>query len=405
MKRVGIIGGGAGGLTAALYAKKNGAQVTVFERKDRIGKKILVTGNGRCNFSNAYMKSDCYYTDDVGFVDRVLQNYSNNDLCMFFTGLGLLIKEKNGYFYPACEQASAVLDVIRNAIDETDIEVKTECLVTEVKATGDGYIVKTESGETFSFDSIVMATGGKAGLPAKEEANGYDILKSLGHKVTKLYPSLTQIKCEGANFKALSGVRDDCELFLFGGEELVMKQGGEVLFTDNGLSGIVSFQVSHCVAKLLDEKKDVTIVLNLLPGFERENLKNFVMSKLLLHENYTVENFFTGFLNKKLNIEIIKMCGLKPSAKVGDCSKEAIIDAVLFMQEFAVKAVGTNGYDKAQVTGGGVVINELTDTLESRLHKGLYVIGELVDVDGICGGYNLQWAFSTGAIAGRNASL
>ena len=405
MKKVGIVGGGASGLIAALYAKKNGAQVTIFERKDRIGKKILVTGNGRCNFSNAYMKSDCYYTDDVSFVGRVLENFSSDDLCMFFTSLGLLIKEKNGYFYPACEQASAVLDVIRNAIDETDITVKTDCKVTEVKVVGDGYTVKTESGETFSFDSVIMSAGGKAGLPPKEQANGYDILKSLGHTVTKLYPALTQIKCVGANFKALSGVRDECELFLFKGEDLVMKQGGEVLFTDYGLSGIVTFQVSHCVAKYLDEGKDMSIVLNLLPGFEEENLKNFVMSKLLLHENLTVENFFTGFLNKKLNVEIIKLCGLKPSALVKDCKKESILKAVMYMQEFAVKPIEVSGFDKAQVTGGGVLISELSDTLESKLHKGLFVTGELVDVDGICGGYNLQWAFSTGAIAGRNASV
>jgi len=125
----------------------------------------------------------------------------------------------------------------------------------------------------------------------------------------------------------------------------------------------------------------------------------------LLHENLSVENFFTGFLNKKLNIEIIKLCGLKPSAKVSDYDKEDIINAVLYMQEFVVKAVGVNGYDKAQVTGGGVLITELSDNLESKFHKGLYVTGELTDVDGICGGYNLQWAFSTGAIAGKNASL
>ena len=307
MKKVGIIGGGAAGLIAALHAKKNGADVTVFERKDRIGKKILVTGNGRCNFTNAYMKPECYYTDDTSFVGRVLDNFSSADLCMFFTGLGLLIKNKNGYFYPACEQASAVLDVLRNAIDETDISVKTDCFVIGVKALDSGYSVITESGETYSFDSVIMACGGKSGLPAKENANGYDMLKTLDHTVTKLYPALTQIKCEGANFKALSGVRDDCELYLFKDEELIMKQVGEVLFTDYGLSGIVSFQVSHCVAECLDKKSDVSIVLNLLPGFEREDLKNFVMSKLLLHENQSVENFFTGFLNKKLNVEIINM--------------------------------------------------------------------------------------------------
>ena len=405
MKRVGIVGGGASGLMAALYAHKNGAQVTVFEKKDRIGKKILVTGNGRCNFSNAYMNEGCYYTDDSNFVKRVLETYSKDDLCLFFTELGLLIKEKSGYFYPACEQASTVLDVIRNALDETDIEVKTDCTVTEVKESAGTYTVKIESGESFSFDSVIVSTGGKAGLAPKETVNGYDLLKSLNHTVTKLYPALTQIKCEGANFKALSGVRSDCELYVFDDENLVMKQGGEVLFADNGISGIVSFQVSHCVAELLDNKKNVSIVLNLLPGFEAENLKNFVMSKLLLHGNMTVENFFTGFLNKKLNVEIAKMCGLKPSSKVCDCDKDMILDAVLYMQEFIVKAIGVNGFDKAQVTGGGVPTGELTDNLESKLHKGLFVTGELVNTDGICGGYNLQWAFSTGAIAGKNAAL
>ncbi|MBR6308103.1 MAG: aminoacetone oxidase family FAD-binding enzyme [Lachnospiraceae bacterium] len=405
MKTVGIIGGGASGLIAALYAHKNGASVTIFERKDRVGKKILVTGNGRCNFTNAYMKSDCYYTDDTDFVGRVLDKYSRADLCMFFMELGLLIKDKNGYFYPACEQASAVLDVIRNAIDDTDIVVKTDCLVTDVKKDKNGFTVKTEDGSKLSFDRVIVATGGKAGIGTKEIANGYDLLKSLGHTVSKLYPGLTQIKCEGANFKALAGVRSDCELFVFSEENLIIRQAGEVLFTDSGLSGIVSFQVSHCVAELLDNKKQVLIVLNLLPGFEVEDLKNFVMSKLLLQSNMTVENFFTGLLNKKLNVEIIKLNGLKPSMLVSDCDKDDIVNAILSMQEFIVSAVGVSGFDKAQVTGGGVPTAELTDTLASRVCDGLYVTGELMDVDGICGGYNLQWAFSTGAIAGKDAAI
>ena len=405
MKKVGIIGGGARGLTAALYAHKNGASVTVFERKDRVGKKILVTGNGRCNFTNEYMKAECYYTDDKDFVERILSLYSKDDLCLFFTGLGLLIKEKNGYYYPACEQASAVLDVIRSALDETDVEIITDSLVTEVNKSKSGFSVKTESGETYSFDSIILATGGKAGIGTKEQANGYDLLKSLGHKVSKLYPALTQIKCEGLNFKGLAGVRSDCELYLFSDENLIMKQTGEVLFTENGLSGIVSFQLSHCVAELLDNKKDARILMNLLPGFDEENLKNFVISKILLHENIAIENFFTGFLNKKLNVEIIKRNGLKPSGKVSDYDRDKIINAVLSMQEVLVKAVGVNGFDKAQVTGGGVPTAELSDTLESKICEGLYITGELMDVDGICGGYNLQWAFSTGAIAGKNAAI
>jgi predicted Rossmann fold flavoprotein len=184
-------------------------------------------------------------------------------------------------------------------------------------------------------------------------------------------------------------------------EELVMKQMGEVLFTDNGLSGIVSMQVSHYAAECLDAGRNVRVVLDLLPGFEEESLKGFIIPKLLLNDELTCEEFFTGLLNKKLNTELIKLNGLKPSAKIGEYSKEEVLKAVLSAKELILKVTGTGDYSDSQVTGGGVVTSELSEYMESKHTPGLFVTGELVNVDGICGGYNLQWAWSSGALAGR----
>lgn len=405
MNRVAIVGAGASGMIAAIIAARNGALVTLFEKKDRVGKKILVTGNGRCNFSNLELSSDFYYTEDDGFITKVFEKFDNHELITFFTGLGLLIREKNGYLYPACEQASAVLDVLRVGLKDKNIKVVTDCEVTKVSKTGNQFEVTLSDSGKEVFDKVIISTGGKSGLSKNESVNGYDLCKSLGLPVTKLYPALTQLKCEGMNFKAISGVRSECKLFLFANDELKMTQMGEVLFTDYGMSGIVSFQVSHYAAEFLDKKDDVKVVLDLLPGFDSENLEQFIVPKYLLYSDLTCEEFLTGILSKKLNVEFIKKAGMKPSDPVSNYSKEQIVKAVLGMKELVIKVTGTNGFDQSQVTGGGVKISAVSEYLESVDNKGLYVTGELLDVDGICGGYNLQWAFSTGAIAGEHAAL
>lgn len=404
MKRVGVIGGGASGIMASIAAAENGASVVLFERKDKIGKKILATGNGRCNFSNANLSQECYYTDDPEFIKAIFAQFDNNDLCNFFKGLGMLIKDKNGYFYPACEQASTVLDVLRLALKESHVKEITDSYVTDVKKSGNEYIVITENGEKYSFDSVIVSTGGKAGIGKKEYANGYDILKSFGHSVTKLYPALTQIKCSGFNFKAVSGVRNDCTISVYENKKCIMTQTGEILFTDYGISGIVSFQISHCIANLLDDKSKVSLLIDFLPGMDFESLKQFVLSKKLLHDNLTVSEFFTGFLNKKLNTELIKCLKLNANDLIKDIDSEYLLKAFSVMKNFIIYPTGVNDFDQAQVTGGGVPTNELSSGLESMFSKGLYITGELINVDGICGGYNLQWAFSTGKIAGKNAS-
>ncbi len=404
MKTVGIAGGGASGMMAALIAAGKGAKVTILEKKDRVGKKLLNTGNGHCNFSNLSLSENYYYTDDDAFLREALKKFDNRDLIFFFTELGLLIKDKNGYLYPACEQASAVLDLLRMALVKRNVTVITDSEVVKASKEGDSFKAETSDGKTFSFDSLILAAGGLAGLSPKETCNGYDLCRDFGHNVTRLYPALTGICCEGLNFKGISGVRSDCELFLFADDELMMKQAGEVLFTDYGISGIVSMQVSHYAAECLDAGVNVNIVLDLLPGFDEASLKAFVIPKLLLDDEKTCEEFFTGLLNKKLNTEIIKLNGMKPSDRISDHTEDEIVKAVLSVKELMIRVTGTRGFEQAQVTGGGVPTGELTQDLESNKVKGLYITGELVNVDGICGGYNLQWAFTSGYIAGTAAA-
>lgn len=405
MNSIAIIGGGASGVVAALEAANNGCKVTIFEKKDKLLKKLLVTGNGRCNFTNKDMSEDFYYCDDPEFIKSVYSKFGHKDLLNYFTGLGLLIKEKNGYFYPASEQASSVYDLLLYALKEHNIEIKTETNVNSIDIKKDKYLLSFDQGASRSFDKVIVSCGGKAGLTKNEEANGYDLLKVLGHKITRLYPSLTRIKCDGKFFKNISGVRSDCTMTVFSGENLIMAQSGEVLFTDEGISGIVTFQLSHCVAELLDKKNSVFINIDLLPGITEEALKNFVISKQLLHGELTLEEFFAGFHNRKLNYEILKRCDADLNAKIKEFDSESLFELVLSYKFFGVNAKEVSGFANAQVTGGGIPTGEVTEYLESRYNKDLFITGELLDVDGLCGGYNLQWAFSTGIIAGRKASL
>lgn len=403
MIKIAVIGGGASGIMAALQASNKNTKVTLFERKDRIGKKILATGNGRCNFTNQNMSADMYYCKDSDFVSDSLSKFGNEDLINYFSSLGLLIKEKNGYIYPLSENASSVVDVLRFAISESNIDVFTDSLITFISHEGNLYKLKLEDGRCFSFDKIIVSAGGKSGLPSKEVHNGYDLLKSLGIKSTKVFPALTQIKAEGLNFKSIAGVRSDCTLSLYCDDNLYMEQSGEVLFTDYGISGIVSFQISHAVGMLLDERKKPYVLIDLLPGLSEKDLENFISAKILLHDSLTIEEFLAGFHNKKLNLEFLKENCIKSASLIKDLDKNLILDFCLSYKKIKLYPTGLKGFESSQVTAGGIPTSEITNNFESKKHHGLYITGELLDVDGICGGYNLQWAFTSGYIAGKNA--
>lgn len=406
MKSVAIIGGGASGMMAAICAATNKCEVTIFEKNDRIGKKILSTGNGKCNFTNAALASDKYYCDDEELLSKALERFDNNDLISFFQRLGMLVKEKNGYYYPLSEQASTVLDILRNELNNLNVNVLTNKEVISIEKNITKFTLKTkDSKESFSFDKVIMSCGGKSGLSHNETNNSYDILKSFGHTIKPLLPALTQIKCKADNvsFPALKGVRLDCVLSVYDENNFITNASGEVLFTEYGLSGIVSFQLSHLIALYAYCKKKVFIEIDFMPGVKEEDLENFFASKKLLGNNCEIQNFMIGLLNKKLNIEILKYCDIKPSTEIDKLTYKDYSKIIKAIKHFKVECNGVNDFGSSQVTAGGVPLSELDDKFQSKLIDGLYIIGELTDVDGLCGGYNLQWAFTSGHIAGEDA--
>lgn len=404
MIHIGIIGGGASGIMAAIKASNEKASVTILERKNQIGKKLLATGNGRCNFTNKNMSSSCYYSDDEAFVKDTLERFSKDDLLSFFNEAGVLCKEKNGYYYPASEQSSTILDALKYELKEREVIIETDCDVTKIEKINNRFVVMTSDNRSFEFDKVIISTGGKAGLPKGERANGYNLLKAFGINYTKLYPALTSLSCKGFNFKGVSGVRSECFISLYENGNEIMRDCGEVLFNDTGISGIVTFQLSHAALESVGNGNDVRVYVDLLPGLSESNIKAFVSTKLLLHPELNIDEFFTGIHNKKLCHEILKMNSINLEDSIDSLSFDELINTVLCFKKLEFTVTNEASYDKAQVTGGGISLDEVTSSFELKAVPGLYVTGELLNVDGICGGYNLQWAFSSGCIAGESAA-
>jgi hypothetical protein len=408
--KVGIVGAGASGMTAAIAAARAGADVTVFERNDRVGKKILATGNGRCNLGNRQMSVDRYYTDNKKFVEDRLNEFGTDETVHFFESLGLMIKDKNGYLYPASEQASAVLDVLRNEMTRLGINIITECMVKSVNKKESAYVLMTEEPENadnrYMFDKVIVACGGQAAPSSGSDGNGYMIAKHFGHHIKKTVPALVQLKCQENFFKSVSGVRADANIEIWFNGKKEACERGELQITDYGISGIPIFQISRTAAYMLTEGKKPEVHIDFLPDYTENDYKEFCDKRysLLKDKEETVGGFFTGMLNKKLMQLFIRMAGLKAEDKVKNADKSAIYKVFSLCRDLKVTVTETNGFKNAQVTAGGILLSEISEQFESLKSHGLYFTGEILDVDGICGGYNLQWAWCSGYTAGNAAA-
>lgn len=405
-KRIAVIGGGPAGITAAITATQNGAEVTIFERNERIGKKILATGNGKCNLSNRKMDLSCFHTSDEEKLADCLKRFGVEETTDFFENLGLMIKEKNGGLYPASEQAAVVLDVLRIAVSSNKIKVRTETKVTKICSIetrrGNGFEVYIGKEKEF-FDKVILACGSKAAPKTGSDGNGYDLAKNLGHRIIPVVPSLVQLKCSDSFCKALSGIRAEACVHIFENEKELCRESGEVQLTDYGISGIPVFQLSALVNKrLLDRKPgELTAVIDFLPEMDINSFQTFRNNRMQHVSDISVEDFFTGMLNKKLMMLFIKLAGLNPTAKVNSVSPKQLAAAFEYCKGLTFHINGNNGFENAQVCAGGVDLKELNNNLESKKVPGLFFAGEILDVDGRCGGYNLQWAWTSGFIAGE----
>lgn len=404
-----IIGGGPAGMMAAITAANEGARVTILEHNDRIGKKILSTGNGRCNFSNAEQKPEYYRSDEAEFPWKVIQKYPAKETALFFQTLGIMIKEKHGGLYPFSEQAAAVLDLLRMEIERLQIEVITNAHIKEIVKQKKGIRILAQFHGTeekrYLADAVVISTGSKAAAKLGSDGSGYPLAKMLGHHIVPVVPALVQLRCAESYFKSLAGIRLHGTVRLYVEDRVCGADTGEIQLTDYGISGIPVFQISRFAARGLYDKKNVRAVLDLLPDLSEEDLVQFLQNRKTMRPAKEMEQFFTGIFNKKLIPVLLKNAGVPLHQMAGDLSEKEIIRLARQIKHWEVTVIATNPFEQAQVCAGGVDTKEICpDTMESRIVKGVYFAGEIVDVDGICGGYNLQWAWSSGYLAGKGAA-
>jgi len=403
-KKILIIGGGASGLTAAIAAARQGADVTILEHMDRVGKKILSTGNGRCNMTNLTMRQDCYRSNQPQFPMKVLDKYSVWDTLTFFDEIGIVTKSKGGYIYPNSEQASAVLDILRMEAEDQGVTICCSCEVKTAEKEGKkGFRIETGQG-TFRADSLILATGSKAAPVTGSDGSGYELAKQFGHSVIRPLPALVQLRCAEKDYKQFAGVRCEVALKLLADGTVRASEEGELQITDYGISGIPVFQISRFASVALAERSQVKVLIDYLPSKSMNDTRRFLLTRKTRISGRDCAEFLTGVLNKKLAHVLLKRAGIALGEKVGNLKQEQLDALLKQLKTFETTVTATNSFEQAQVCCGGVNTRDIRpDTMESKLVPGLYLTGELLDVDGICGGYNLQWAWSTGMIAGSCA--
>ena len=398
--RIAVIGAGASGMLAAIVCARRGADVVLYERCDRVGKKILATGNGRCNYSNADIKISNYHGQNPQFADYALKNFGFLRTKEFFEELGMLTKvEENSKAYPYSLQASSVLDVLRFELERLGVKVVCGFEAAKICKKNNEFTVISYNNERIVADKVILACGGKASPALGSNGSGYELVKSFGHKVTKTFPSLVQVKTDTKYVKALKGIKLDADV-TFLADGIKEKTSGEVLFCDYGLSGPAIFNIS----RLCSEFKNAKIVLDLLPEIDYNNLRELLIKRKASYRN--IENFFVGMINKKVGMTVSKYAEVLPYTRSSDSLSDKEINALVSaIKKFTLSVEGTMSWNNAQVTAGGIVTSDVCEkTMESKLCPGLYITGELLDIDGDCGGYNLQWAWSSGYLAGVSAS-
>ena len=406
MRKVAIIGAGAAGMTAAITAASNGAEVVVLEHMDRVGKKILSTGNGRCNFTNTYQDRSCYHSDNESFPWKIIEKFNAEQIIKLFEELGVYAKNRNGYMYPYSDQASSVTEALKMELERLQIDVRLQTECTDIFPRKKGFtlqIVKDGKKGKIYADHVILCTGSRAFPASGSDGSGYDLAKKLGHKIIPVLPALVQLR---KFFKSIAGVRVQGTVSIWSENQCLAKDTGELQLTNYGISGIPVFQVSRYAAIALYKKKKVQAILDFMPEFSEDELEKFLIKRAKMRPYKRADQFFTGLSNKKLSDLWVKEAGISKEKKVGVFAEKEIQQLVRLIKNFKVIVTETNSYEQAQVCRGGIDTKDVhPDTLESRYVPGLYFAGEILDVDGMCGGYNLTWAWASGAVSGREASF
>ena len=387
-----IIGAGASGIVTAINAKNKNNRVILLEKNDRIGKKLLATGNGRCNYTNMNLSEKNYSSPD--FVKRTLEDFSNEDLINYFRILGLESTFDGNRVYPISLKANSVLNILIYWLEKKGIKVKTKSQVKEIKKTKKGYEVITNE-ETLRADVVVAAFGGKAMPASGSDGVSFEILKKMGIRVTDLKPALTQLKLDSKYLKHLSGTKVIGRARLLRGEKVIDEREGEILFTNYGISGPPILDMS------VNTKEGDVIEVPLINNLKKDSI-DMVYNRYYMFPDFSLEEFLMGLVDKKFIHYIVDSLDMDKNTAMNMISMGGFEKIIGLLLKSRFKVTGNTGFKNAQVTRGGVSLDEVSpENYEAKKYKNLYIIGEALDIDGDCGGYNLHFAFGCGYRLGK----
>lgn len=408
MKKIAIIGAGASGLIASIISSKanSNIKIVVYEKNEKIGKKILATGNGRCNITNREINLSNFHGVNPQFAKSALTQFDFKKTQEFFSSIGIEMSEgEKGRQYPMSLQSSSVVDLLVYEAKRLGVEFKLNSRVENIEKREDKFLIKTQSSSDL-FSKVLIATGGLATPSLGSSESGYEFAKNYNHHIIKTYPSLVQLISNAPYLNKISGVKFSGFVRVLIDKKEVNSAFGDVLFTNYGLSGSAILDISRGVSLALQTNKNIEIILDLLPQFSKDELLILLQKRVKFANDKNLSFWLEGLINKKLTELILKNANLRSEVKFAkDLNRKDLLKIVYAMKNMRLNIIDTKGFKSAEVSAGGVDVSQINpQTMQSKLQKGLFFSGEVIDIDGDCGGYNLQWAWSSGFIAGREMS-
>ena len=400
-----VIGGGAAGLMAAINTARAGLKTAVIEHTKRIGNKILSTGNGKCNFTNLNMSEEMYLNSDKRFVKEIIEQFNENDTIDFFESIGVYHKDKNGYVYPHSETAASVQEALCLEIERLGVKVFLETSVKKIKKNDNDFLISCNDNEqsvVICSKTIILATGSKAASKTGSDGSGYELARQMKHTIVPVLPALCQLISSNKNCKLSSGVRSTGEVKLFIDNSRVADDLGEVQYTDYGISGIPVFQISRFAVKGISENKKVTACIDMVPDMQEYELIKKFNQRLKNESEKNILQFMSGLVNKKLIEMICRDLNINTTKPVQSLPPKLLAQVVKSLKNYKYDIKDYKGFENAQVCQGGINLKEISSKdMQSKIVPGFFIAGEVADVDGKCGGYNLQWAWSSGYVAAK----
>ncbi|NLY20964.1 MAG: NAD(P)/FAD-dependent oxidoreductase [Tissierellia bacterium] len=405
---ISIIGGGPAGIMSAITSKIQNpdCEVILFEKNNRIGKKLLATGNGRCNYTNSIMKEERFHSTNEGFYKNILDNFDLNDTLEFFEGIGIHpYYEENGKIFPNSLQSSSILDTLRYEMNRLQVVVREETNINSIKKKNGQIIIGDLNGNVYYTDRLILAMGGCAMPSSGSDGSGYELAKSIGHSLIRPFPGIVQLNIESPFKNHLNGVRIVSNVKLIGRDGKILRdEFGDLLFTSYGVSGPTVLDISRKANEELNSGREVYVSINLLGDISQDKILNILETRMANLYYKSIEESFVGLIHKKAIIPLLKYSNIDKKLQYSDLDYDSLKKLAKSIYDFRFKITSSQGFENAQVSCGGIDTKEINEyTLESKKMEGVFFAGEIVDVDGDCGGFNLQWAWSSGFTAGSNA--